>query len=265
MAPTKKGGRVKTGPPLQGCIIAISGKFPGRTQGAIEKDLISPLGGTLAKVVNAETTHLVTTESEAAKPATKVTQAKSHNVHIVAMTWLEDCLEQGVKLDESNYTFGGPTPAAPPAVAVPPPPKGQTNAKGKAKAKTTKKRGAPVVDDDDEDEEEEDKPQPKKVTKPAGAIDSNGAASQGPMPAAKKIPESKLKYTAAEGKTNVATLSYLKIPVDESCPLTHYQVYIDDEKVIYDASLNQTNSGLNNNKFYRVQVRLSVCLLILLT
>ncbi|KAG4428497.1 hypothetical protein IFR05_016017, partial [Cadophora sp. M221] len=249
MAPAKKGGRAKTAPPLQGCIIAISGKFPGRTQGAIETDLISPLGGTLAKAVNADTTHLVTTESEVAKPSTKVTQAKSHDVLIVTMAWLEDCSDQGVKLDESDYSFGGPAPATP-TVSAPPPPKGQTNGKGKAKA--TKKRAAAVVDDDDE--EEEDKPQPKKVTKPAGAVDSNGDASQGSMPNAKTIPESKLKYTAVEGKTNVATLSYLKIPIDESCPLTHYQVYIDDEKVIYDASLNQTNSGLNNNKFYRVQL-----------
>ncbi|KAH7321965.1 poly-ribose polymerase-like protein [Rhexocercosporidium sp. MPI-PUGE-AT-0058] len=236
MAPPKKGGRAKTGPPLQGCIIAISGKFPGRTQGVIEKDLISPLGGTLAKTVSADTTHLVTTESEVAKPTTKVTQARSHNAHIVNMAWLEDCLDQGVKLDESGYTFGGSNPPSPPA-AVPAPPKVQTNGKGKAKATATKKRAAPVVDDDDDEEEEEDKPQPKKVTKPAGAVDSNRDASQ-----------------AAEGKTNVATLSNLKIPVDESCPLTHYQVYIDDDKVIYDASLNQTNSGLNNNKFYRVQL-----------
>lgn len=32
-------------------------------------------------------------------------------------------------------------------------------------------------------------------------------------------------------------------------------MYIDDDSVIYDASLNQTNAGKNNNKFYRVQVR----------
>lgn len=32
------------------------------------------------------------------------------------------------------------------------------------------------------------------------------------------------------------------------------QVYIDDSSIIYDAALNQTNVGNNNNKFYRIQV-----------
>ncbi|KAK8138608.1 Poly polymerase [Apiospora sp. TS-2023a] len=46
----------------------------------------------------------------------------------------------------------------------------------------------------------------------------------------------------------------LNIPIDEMCPLTHYEVYIDDTGVIYDAALNQTNASSNNNKFYRVQL-----------
>lgn len=33
------------------------------------------------------------------------------------------------------------------------------------------------------------------------------------------------------------------------------QVYIDDSGIIYDAALNQTNVGNNNNKFYRIQVK----------
>ncbi|PVH76827.1 PARP-domain-containing protein [Cadophora sp. DSE1049] len=223
MAPSKKGGPAKAAsPPLQGCFIALSGTFPGRTQPSVDKEFIVPLGGTLAKSVTADTTHLVTTETDFAKPSTKVTQAKSKNIHIVNMAWLEDCLDQNAKMDEASYSLGGSTSAAP--SAAPPAANSQTN--GKAKGKGAKKRAAAVVDDDEEDEEE-DKPQPKK---------------------------SKLKYAAVEGKTNVATLSYLKIPVDEVCGLTHYQVYIDDDKVIYDASLNQTNAGNNNNKFYRIQL-----------
>ncbi|KAK0099598.1 hypothetical protein ONS96_008098 [Cadophora gregata f. sp. sojae] len=232
MAPTKKGGRPAkaASPPLQGCIIALSGAFPGRTQPSVDNELITPLGGTLAKSITADTTHLVTTEGDFAKPSTKVTQAKSKDVLIVNMTWLEDCLAENARMDETKYFFGGS--AASPS-AAPPSTNSQTN--GKAKGKAAKKRAASVVDDDDD--EEEDKPQPKKPTKPAGAIAANGTSSQ-----------------AAEGQTNVATLSSLKIPVDEVCGLTHYQVYIDDDKVIYDASLNQTNAGNNNNKFYRVQL-----------
>jgi poly [ADP-ribose] polymerase 2/3/4 len=34
----------------------------------------------------------------------------------------------------------------------------------------------------------------------------------------------------------------------------HWRVFIDENDVIYDASLNQTNSLGNNNKFYRIQL-----------
>lgn len=45
----------------------------------------------------------------------------------------------------------------------------------------------------------------------------------------------------------------LFISVDEYCPVA-YEVYIDDDGTIMDASLNQTNATANNNKFYKVQV-----------
>lgn len=51
----------------------------------------------------------------------------------------------------------------------------------------------------------------------------------------------------------------LSIPHDEGVNLpATYQVYIDKSGGIYDASLNQTNSGKNNNKFYRIQVSCSI-------
>ena len=46
------------------------------------------------------------------------------------------------------------------------------------------------------------------------------------------------------------------------------KVYVDDDGVIYDVAANQTNSGNNNNKFYRVQVScvpLQLCWIQLLT
>ena len=53
----------------------------------------------------------------------------------------------------------------------------------------------------------------------------------------------------------VATSSTVRVPIDETCHLTAYRVYVDPhDKVIYDASLNQTNTGANANKFYRIQV-----------
>ncbi|KAI4216721.1 MAG: hypothetical protein LQ349_009091, partial [Xanthoria aureola] len=45
----------------------------------------------------------------------------------------------------------------------------------------------------------------------------------------------------------------INVPLDEGFQ-DDAMVYIDDDSIIYDASLNQTNIGGNNNKFYRLQL-----------
>lgn len=48
------------------------------------------------------------------------------------------------------------------------------------------------------------------------------------------------------------------VPVDEQCPITGYHVYIDKSVTgpfaAYNATLNQTNIGANNNKYYILQL-----------
>jgi poly [ADP-ribose] polymerase len=214
-------------PPLHGCIIALSGTFPGLSQPAVEQDYINALGATLSKTVNASTTHLVTTDTDFAKPSAKAKQAKSHDVHIVKLAWLEDCLNKTARLSEDGYTFGVPAGAA------------TTN----GKANGSRKRTA--------DDAEDDESQPKKKSKPA-----NGSNTQSQEVTKPKLEPkaSKLKTGVSDGQINIAKSSDISIPVDETCPLTHYRVYIDNSGVIYDAALNQTNASNNNNKFYRVQV-----------
>lgn len=47
----------------------------------------------------------------------------------------------------------------------------------------------------------------------------------------------------------------VKISVDDWCNLrSTHSVYQDDAATIYDVTLNQTNAGQNNNKFYRIQL-----------
>ena len=105
--PPKKSGRkaAQTAPPLDGCTIALSGTFPGFTQPAIENDFINALGASLSKTVNSETTHLVTNDVDFAKPSTKVKQAKTRDIQIVKLAWLEDCLDQAKRLSEDDYFF----------------------------------------------------------------------------------------------------------------------------------------------------------------
>jgi poly [ADP-ribose] polymerase len=217
------------GPPLQGCTVALSGAFPGLSQPAVELEYINALGATLSKTVNPSTTHLVTTDADFAKPSAKVKQAKSHDVKIVKLAWLEDCLDQTTKLSEDDYGFDKPV----------------TTVASNGKANGSRKR---TVDDAEDDDSQS---QPKKKSKAANG--SNTQSQEASKP--KSEPKTSEKKTEiSDGQINIAKSSDISIPVDETCPLTHYRVYIDKAGVIYDAALNQTNASNNNNKFYRVQV-----------
>ena len=56
------------------------------------------------------------------------------------------------------------------------------------------------------------------------------------------------------GEGSILKSRNVNIPLDEGCPLQAHRVYVDDDGIVYDASLNQTNASHNNNKFYRAQV-----------
>ncbi|KAG8534078.1 uncharacterized protein KY384_000921 [Bacidia gigantensis] len=64
---------------------------------------------------------------------------------------------------------------------------------------------------------------------------------------------SKSKQPKQDGQKAVS--HDINVPLDEGFKDDiNARIYIDDEGVIFDASLNQTNIGGNNNKFYRLQL-----------
>ncbi|KAI0099072.1 poly polymerase catalytic domain-containing protein [Nemania sp. FL0031] len=205
-------------PPFTGLNIAISGTIPRRTQASIEADFIGPLGGALAKTVSASTTHLVTTEADYQKPSAKVKSAQANGIPIVTFQWLEDCFAQTSLLDGDAYSFDNSDSQS------------QAPVNGSTKTNGSRKRSAPQSDQTKDGDQSS---QPKK--------------------------KGKAKANEDEPKERDAQLAKsldVKIPVDEGAwrKWLHYEVFIDSNSVIYDASLNQTNAGLNNNKFYRIQL-----------
>lgn len=84
---------------------------------------------------------------------------------------------------------------------------------------------------------------------------SSPDASPAPTQDASQAKKPKIAENAKVGDGQNAKSSKIAISVDEYCPLASYQVYIDNDGTIWDASLNQTNASANNNKFYKVQVR----------
>ncbi|KAI1505358.1 poly polymerase catalytic domain-containing protein [Biscogniauxia marginata] len=234
-------------PPLDGCTIALSGTLPGGTQAVIERDFINPLGASLTKSVTASTTHLVPSEADYNKPSAKVKTAQSNSVPIVSFQWLQDCLAQMTRLDESTYSLDSSAQL-------------QTNG--------SRKRSATKTPADDADDTESQQPKKKaKATRNASqqsatkiTADDDGNQSQQPKKEAKIAKEEPQEKEGKVADGQIAKSLDIKIPVDEGSErvFANYEVYVDDDGVIYDASLNQTNSSNNNNKFYRVQLLRSV-------
>ncbi|RVD82557.1 uncharacterized protein DFL_006979 [Arthrobotrys flagrans] len=138
---------------------------------------------------------------------------------------------------------------------------------------TGKKRGRKAVDDDEEDDEEDAKP-----AKGKGKAIAADTKTKAKAPAAKKRKAKKEEsededmdeeeeeeeeeeedadpvVDDEEAAERERQKGY-KAPVDEMCGLRYsgYKVYEDSDHVKYDASLNQTNIGNNNNKFYILQL-----------
>ncbi|KAH8675432.1 poly polymerase catalytic domain-containing protein [Xylariales sp. PMI_506] len=131
------------------------------------------------------------------------------------------------------------TPAATNGVDLQPQPdaaKPQSEATPATKPARGRKRDVAATTDGTELQAQEP---PKKVkTEPPSADDEVSSKAE-------QTPELENAQIAKPGA---------RIPLDEGCPLAQYEVYIDDSGVIYDASLNQTNAGNNNNKFYMIQL-----------
>lgn len=255
----KKAATVPVTPPFNGFNIAISGSIPGRTQASIETDFIAPLGGVLAKAISASTTHLVTIESDYQKPSAKVKSATSLGIPIVTFQWLEDCHSKNSHLGENDYSFASQS---------------QAQVNGGSQSATSRKRQASQAlqndDDDSQPRQTRKRGRAKKETVKAELADE---PMDEPMADAKDEPKEEIKDEPMDDTKNepkeepkereakvaegqIAKSLDVKIPLDEGADreLSSYEVYIDDSGVIYDASLNQTNAGRNNNKFYRVQL-----------
>lgn len=230
--------------PLGGCDIALSGTFSAGSHGAIQAQLAG-LGAELSGSINDDTTHLVTIQRDYDKPSVKVKAALEKNLHIVSYEWVMECLATNSRVPEKSYLFTSLL------VHVPSQSSGSNGAL---------KREASADISADENVKPQIKKQksstgPKTVGKADVKVKTAGKAD------AKVKTEAKVKTDNSETEAKSGQITDgqmaksldVKIPLDEGCSLI-YDVYIHDDGMIYDASLNQANATANNNKFYRVQV-----------
>lgn len=88
---------------------------------------------------------------------------------------------------------------------------------------------------------------PKKQGKKRAHSGSDGEEG----PSTSKKPKSSV---VQDGTPRRADGTKYVVPVDFMCSLNPAQVYVDASGEVYDAMLNQTNIGNNNNKFYILQL-----------
>lgn len=227
--------------PLEGLTLTITGKFEkfGYSQSTYQ-DLIKQLGGKVAASVTKACTHVVATEEEYLNNGNKVAAGFKDSKFVVDPQWVVDCEAEGKKMDEANYEHSGPQLSG----AVPNP---NANPRGvKRSASTLSNKGSDT--------------KKAKDTKSNGTNGANGTNGTKDVQANGQNDNKSVKHGSKEER-QVAEGQFMKlknttIPVDDHCPLSNWQVHVDpDTGMIWDASLNQSNSGRNNNKFYRIQVR----------
>ncbi|KAI9842327.1 MAG: Poly [ADP-ribose] polymerase 1 [Sclerophora amabilis] len=170
---------------------------------------------------------MVISETDLANRSAKSKQAANiPTIYVVSLDWLLECLEQQQKLPEASYLMTRES---------------QSNDTNVGRSDDTES----AANGHDDAKSTNAKPNSKKHAR----SEPSRSKEAGEGTDAENEPRTKRVKDSQKAKANI------KLPVDERCSLagTH-QIYIDDDKTIWDAALNQTNVGNNNNKFYRLQM-----------
>ncbi|KAI5793031.1 poly-ribose polymerase [Geopyxis carbonaria] len=222
---------------------------------AIEK-LVKSKSANFAKAIDESTTHLLSTEVDFAKKSAKVKQALEQNIHIVSLEWLLDSVEKNDKQPEANYQLAD-NPSTTNTIRAPPPqPPVQSIVNSSpepslSKKRTSSRKKTEVVKDTEnvEDEDKDDEPPTKKSKSTTLKTKRNGKAAANP------VKDEDSDEAPGEDVKMKTVIKKGKAPVDELCSLAKsHHVYVDPSGTPWDATLNQTNIGANNNKFYYCQL-----------
>lgn len=183
------------------------------------KTAIANCGGSYATKLD-QCTHLVASPAQFEKKLKAIKEGLERpDLTIVDYDWLAESLKSPSPVTVDNYLLDQSS-ATPPA----------TNGTNHANSNG--------VADVDSDTDTQQKPNLKRKRGKDKAAPTNKSSTS--------VPTQKLPTRAKP---------VLKIPVDEHVPNGHtFTVYVDDDGLAWDATLNQSNSNANNNKFYKLQI-----------
>lgn len=184
------------------------------------RNAINASGGSYTPRVD-QATHLVATPAQYDKQLNRVKEGLNcPSLLIVSYDWLALSLSSHSPIDAEDYLLHGSAANGIGAIDL-----GSDGDQPISKAGNKRSR-------EDDGNGDEDAVQSKKAKTAPGAA---------------KATLTKDVAVAKESKINV--------PVDAQCKdAGNYHVHVDDHRVVYDATLNKSDSHVNNNKFYKLQL-----------
>ena len=199
---------------------------------------------------------------------------KISSIKIVLPEWLSTSLKASKVISEDKYELEGPVATSdtednkdesPEPTRLPSrgakrqrEPKNEVDADEETPAPAKKARGRKAKNGIKQ--HDSDKADIKLTTKDNGKTDEPSKALQNDHDDdenldAKSNPEEDIKVGKVTKDGQMAKSASMNVPVDDYCPLNgSHKVLIESDGTIMDVTLNQTNAGANNNKFYRLQL-----------
>ncbi|KAF9776433.1 hypothetical protein IL306_005387, partial [Fusarium sp. DS 682] len=226
--------------PLDGCLVALTGRLIGQngekyTRNMLKNKIYEYGGDFTRRVTDAE--YLVSSKASYESLTPNVAAAlENKKTNIMKLKWLEDLPSERKDWFTDAYCWFS---------AVADRDQQESNQPIDQSATYSSKVGNPK--------------NTRKSTKVKAGVKVNSETTNTSNITAEICPKAKVRARRRPNKLDAKDQPIKKkdvvIPLDEHCTLPTYQVYVDpDTGLIYDASLNQTDSSANKNKFYRIQV-----------
>ncbi|EXX54771.1 uncharacterized protein OCT59_022700 [Rhizophagus irregularis] len=249
------------------CYITFSGVFNAGNH-ALLGSIIREHGGQVASSLSKRSTHLVVTEEDYKKQSSKVlaTKTKFDKVSIVTWKWVEDSIEKETKLLESNYAPSDNTDDIDMEDA-------NDDSTVNRKHKQSDDKNDQVNNDDQDNNEVLPSRKRRRVAKKDAINDNDHDQSTTTATTLVDTTSTIQKNTTTistsyqvdqndevaetrivEEKKMVKVVLKGKAPVDEAFDNKNSVHVYSEGEIVWDALLNCTNIGNNNNKFYIIQL-----------
>ncbi|KAF9110161.1 Poly [ADP-ribose] polymerase 2 [Mortierella sp. AM989] len=222
--PPKRAAATPATPIFTGCVFAIAGNFPDNTHSDVTSLATrQDSGATVMPTITKKITHLITNQAEIDKNSSKIAKAATiDTIVFVTLDWIVDSLKQKKRLDITSYTLNS------------------------AATSSSSATSSTAAADADADMDVDDVPQKRSKRKASDKDNKDDVVDDNV--------EKKIKTLKAKAAKSSSAAKIRQPQVDRACNLNStYSVYVDTD-VAWNARLNQTNIGQNNNKFYLLQL-----------